>query len=606
MCRFKKAEAALEAAEEWMRKCLLGGGSVFSEERLWTLDNFRELHTQLGKNKDDGERGFYDKVERQLQSASPGAKCLWSEMSWIYCLIQSNLKPETKLTRIRAMWELSGIAFPDSHPALGDVLARGVINPGTAYNTHAWREFAFFVAAMIDWFSLSAEQRATCLGDPWRFAEWLDGGESSDRRQLRHVFLFLLFPDSFEAMSTSRHKADIVMAFSRKWGEDTDIDHRSDPKAMDRALLYVRRKLEREYPEQEVDFYQSRFKHVWHPDVPAPDPDPPNPEPRPGPDNTRLLNTILYGPPGTGKTYATARRCVQICNGLSQWTDADVRARYRALVEEDRVAFVTFHESYGYEDFVEGLRPVTEGGAGFRLEPRAGALKAMAERARGKSAPHVLVIDEINRANVSKVLGELVTLLEEDKRAGAANEVAVTLPYSGEKFTLPANLHLLGTMNTADRSIALLDTAVRRRFDFEELPPKPDALRDAAEQTGMDLPAVLGAMNERPEWLIDRDHLIGHAWFMDAAGKTDVDNVMRRKIVPLVAEYFHDDWGKVSAVLGGGEDFVRVERLGPPPGVEDDTGEARFRWVAVDPPYPDRAYERLVSGERAAGAAGAG
>ena len=605
MSRLTRAEAVLEAAEEWKRKCLLDGGSVFSEERLWTLENFRELSTHLVKNKDDGEGGFYDKAERQLQPASPEAKRLWSEMNWVYRLIQSNLKRETKLNRIRGMWELSGMALPDDQLALGDVLAQGVIHPGTAYNTHAWQEFLFFAATMIDWFSFSSEQRSTILDDPWQFAEWLDGRESSDNRQLRHVFLFLLFPDSFEAISVLSHKAEIVMAFSRKWGQGTDINRQSDREDVDRALLDVRRRLEREYPEQEVDFYKSPFRDVWRGDEPVP-PDPPEPDPSPEPDKPRLLNTILYGPPGTGKTYTTARRCVQICNGLSQLTDADFRARYRALVEEGRVAFVTFHESYGYEEFVEGLRPVTEGGAGFRLEPRAGALKAMAERARGKSAPHVLVIDEINRANVSKVLGELVTLLEEDKRDGAANEVAVTLPYSGERFTLPANLHVLGTMNTADRSIALLDTAVRRRFDFEELPPKPDVLRDAAERTGIDLPAVLDAMNERLEWLIDRDHQIGHAWFMDAAGKTDVDNVMRRKIVPLVAEYFHDDWGKVRAVLGGGEDFVRAEQLGLPPGVEDDTGEARFRWVAVDPPYPDGAYERLVSGERAPGAAGVG
>ena len=604
MSRFIGAEAVLEAAEEWKRKCLLGGGSILSEERLWTLENFRELYALIAKKKDDGEGGYYDKLARQLQPASPGAKRLWSEMIWIYCLVQSNMKPETKLKRIRTMWDLSGMAFPDSHPALGHVLAHGVMHPGTAYNTHAWREFAFFVAAMIDWFSLSAKQRDTFLDDPWQFAEWLDSKEPSGSRQLRHVFLFLLFPDSFEAISTLSHKADIVLAFSRKWGEGTDIDRHSGRDVVDRALLDVRRRLEREYPEREIDFYQSPFSDVWRSG--GSDAGDPAPETRTAADNPHVLNTILYGPPGTGKTYTTARRCVQICDGLSQWTNTDVRARYRALVEEGRVTFVTFHESYGYEEFVEGLRPVTDGGAGFRLEPRGGALKVMAERARGKSAPHVLVIDEINRANVSKVLGELVTLLEEDKRDGAANEVAVTLPYSGERFTLPANLHVLATMNTADRSIALLDTAVRRRFDFEELPPKPDALRDAAERTGIDLPAVLSAMNERLEWLIDRDHLIGHAWFIDAAGKTDVDNVMRRKIVPLVSEYFHDDWRKVRAVLGGGEDFVRAERLRPPPGVEDDTGEARFRWVAVDPPYPDRGYEHLVSGERAAGAAGAG
>ena len=495
------------------------------------------------------------------------------------------------------------------------------------------------------------------------------------------------------------------------------------------------------------------------------------------------LNTILYGPPGTGKTYATARRCVEICDGEVERADQEIHDRYRALVKEGRVEFITFHQSYGYEEFVEGLRPDTggdegdgEAGHGFRLVATDGVLKRIAERARkvavptdasfdfadrrifkmslgdstdpeqqhifdecikneyvllgyggevdwsegrydqaqeilerwkrdepnadrkninvqsvthfrarmqqgdlvivskglkrfravgevtgpysyvlrddggyshrravhwywhdaengmpiseindrslsqktiyelGKSRvrferlqrylghgeglehrrPHVLVIDEINRANVSKVMGELVTLLEEDKREGGANEVAVTLPHSRERFTLPANLHILGTMNTADRSIALLDTALRRRFEFEELPPDSGKLRDAAGKTGIDLPAVLRVINERLEWFIDRDHLIGHAWLMGACTREDVDQAMRRKIIPLVAEYFYDDWEKVRAVLGGTEDFVERKALPPPPGL-DDPGENRYRWT-VRKSFEEGAYERLVAG----------
>ena len=275
--------------------------------------------------------------------------------------------------------------------------------------------------------------------------------------------------------------------------------------------------------------------------------------------------------------------------------EAHIRERYRELVERQaQVEFITFHESYGYEEFVEGLRPETGGDAGFSLEPTAGVLKRIAERARASEEPHVLVIDEINRANVSKVMGELITLLEEDKRAGAANEIAVTLPHSGEPFTLPANLHILGTMNTADRSIALLDTALRRRFQFEELAPDPDLLQDAGKATGVDLPGVLRVMNERLEWLLDRDHLIGHAWFMTARTKPDVDDAMRRKIIPLLAEYFHEDWAKVQAVLGGRDDFVERHPLNPPPGLDDDgTDEERYRWT-VRGDFPEGAYDRLI------------
>ena len=145
-------------------------------------------------------------------------------------------------------------------------------------------------------------------------------------------------------------------------------------------------------------------------------------------------------------------------------------------------------------------------------------------------------------------------------------------------------------MNTADRSIALIDTALRRRFDFEEMPPAPELLGTVE---GIDLPAVLKAIDERLEFLIDRDHLIGHAWLMNAQTKADVDDIMRRKIIPLVAEYFYDDWRKVRAVLGNTDDFVRGERLQPPPGINEDEMEERFRWSVRGNFAPD-AYHHLV------------
>lgn len=502
--------------------------------------------------------------------------------------------------------------------------------------------------------------------------------------------------------------------------------------------------------------------------------------PQSGNYSMQATNTIFYGPPGTGKTHSTTGHAVWLCDGeFPEGGQGGLRNRFDELRRSGRISFVTFHQSYGYEEFVQGLRPevtktgqvvysvrpgaflkacddasrrrmVTPGLTGkplkdrrifkmslgaaatpegaavydyclknqcvllgwgkdidftgcddksaiekkiaqdepgiekaesqawfvdyFKHEMKVGDLilisqgnklfRAVAEvageyefaedapfqqmravkwlaiidggmpaaevykkevgmstlyklnpaeiaydhldtilAAQGGAAsvqPHVIIIDEINRANISKVLGELITLIEPDKREGAANAITVKLPYSGEDFSVPANLHIVGTMNTADRSIALLDTALRRRFDFVEVMPDPGVLKDL-KPGGVDLAKLLTSLNQRIEVLYDRDHTIGHAYFMQVKSLDDLEQVFRRKVLPLLQEYFFENWSKVRRVLNdlGDGDFVRKTTCQAISTDGDDelSDEVSVVYSVNRSQFPAQAYLRIYDGE---------
>lgn len=414
-------------------------------------------------------------------------------------------------------------------------------------------------------------------------------------------------------------------------------------------------------------------------------------------------NIILYGPPGTGKTYNSTRYAVAICDNLTldevdKWDYADVMKRYNELKNADRINFVTFHQSYGYEEFIEGIKPIIDDESNeVRYSVESGIFKDFCQKAvkpdndnidlsaktwlvrlngngkndlktfcfnnnvvrfnwndndaeiwkksmekikvgdyvisyceqsrfvdgigivsgdelkfakeydsfnwqrdvkwlatnimedvkpinddkwlgnfeisstkiqvldllrivrkyndsisKDNNKPCVFIIDEINRGNISKIFGELITLIEDTKRAGMPEEASVELPYSHKSFSVPSNVYILGTMNTADRSIAMMDTALRRRFNFIEMMPKSGEL-EGIEVEGVNIKNLLDAMNNRIEVLYDREHTLGHAFFIGLDNDStinDLKNIFKNKIIPLLQEYFYEDYEKIQLVLG--------------------------------------------------------
>jgi len=674
-----------EAAALWRTRCLEDDGSIFSNIlKLWNEQLLDKLNKRFVQNFDEGEGTFFDKLHIQISPGSPQCNKLMAEILWILMLFQSNISAQKKRENVLLVWSWSGDQLSEDHVLLSDAVLNGLGSAGTAYNTHRWREVSFLITELRDFKHRSEEERRAILSDDWSFAEWLSSRPDARNRQLPHILAHLLFPDSFERISSERDKRAILAAYEgipekdlRKWSTIK----------IDQALLEVRHRLESEHVGG-IDFYEGEFANrwrasnrswllSWNPKIwgwadlardraqtqlgqvvthewkcasSAPsegdkvflvrtgvDPRgivafgsvarPPyeashyNPEKAKAgetaqfidvdfveirdasidpivfldkiqneasdqvwnpqssgieikPNAARILsklwnslpptkqdaapvdnqavqieplNLIIYGPPGTGKTYRLQQTYIP------RYSDTD----------GNRFEFITFHQSYAYEDFVEGIRPEANNDGDVTYNVRPGVLRRICDRARNDPGHrYPLFIDEINRGNVAKIFGELITLVEGDKRLSFDSKgnkikgLEVTLPYSGLLFGVPTNLDLIGTMNTADRSIALLDTALRRRFRFEELMPNPRLIEGQGsgiipddEGGEIDLRQLLEALNVRLTYLLNREHTLGHAYFTKVRNFTDLRSVLTKAIMPLLQEYFYDDWRQIRLVF---------------------------------------------------------
>ncbi len=253
------------------------------------------------------------------------------------------------------------------------------------------------------------------------------------------------------------------------------------------------------------------------------------------PNSNEIKNIILYGVPGVGKTYSHKKLIDMIESG--NFSDSEIFLNleghnetnsYSEAKENGRVKFITFHQSFGYEDFIEGFRPDEKG----NITLQKGVFKEFCEKAeKQKDKNFYFVIDEINRANISKVFGELITLIEEDKR----ETLHVTLPYSKEEFSIPPNLYIIGTMNSTDKSIALIDIALRRRFTFLKMEPNSELVTDAKAKD------LMIKLNKKIKEKLGEDYQIGHSYFMKIRNEEDLAFACKYKIKSLLEEYFYGD-----------------------------------------------------------------
>ncbi|MFA0005371.1 hypothetical protein CWO04_02795 [Vibrio splendidus] len=388
-CGDRDSSILISNVSDFKEICLIQGKSLFTENEVWSLQTCSELMEYFVENLDEGEGDFFQKLETQLTDSSAEAKALAAEMLWLMFLCPSNTGPTSKKASIERVFSWSSLEF---NPVLrgkylSDVALTGIGSAGTAYNTGRWRELVYVIRLVEALLKLSELERRELLNDVERLPQWLESIPENGSRQFRHMFLYLLFPEAHERIFGNTDRKSILTIL-------TDITsaqyNRMDTKDADAQLLILRQSFEAEYGTQELDYYVEPLRSKWkEPKLSSANEVNDTAQEYDVKSNDKLqpLNTILYGPPGTGKTYNTINKALEIVDPEFYHLHSDdrvaIKKRFDELLNSNRIGFVTFHQSFSYEDFVEGLKATTENNQ-VNYEIEDGIFKRLCESASAK------------------------------------------------------------------------------------------------------------------------------------------------------------------------------------------------------------------------------
>jgi len=525
MARYSERDTTrvYEAADAFRKNCLLQDGSLLFEEKgVWRADTLDRLHQVFVAAPDDGDRQFIDKFRDQVGKAGDDVVRLAAEVLCVYFLFPDNVGGARKRQVVNEVLSWIGEKLTDTHP-ISQVFSVGIGSGGQGYNTRRPFEIAFLIEFAKAWkTTLPADQQLLAVNDPWKFQEFVDGVEEAESKQIRHMLLHLLFPDSFERIASGSHKRRVVAAFgglAKNEGGDED-----------RRLLEIRVELTKLLPSQKLDFYWSPLAEAWYDDGESG-----STEGVPLEVIRHKKQIVLYGPPGTGKTHrakALAERIIRsaalVEMGPARYFQS--QGEISAAVSRN-VHRLQLHPAYSYEDFIRALHISGDRGTEYRLGYLPTLLNKIAAERDEVRLPHVLILDEMNRTDLSRMLGECFSLLEDRNQS-------VELPgrdASGAALTLsiPENLFVIGTMNLIDQSIEQIDFALRRRFLWLLCPFDAEVFVVVAEsrwralRTGLDwdrvevdfrkLASSASALNKEvhESSLLGAQYEIGHTYFLD-------------------------------------------------------------------------------------------